>query len=441
MTEVDRMAASMFSESLSLVHKIDSCEINLNDELDNEPPILQNSFYYSNEKFGHLLDEKKDSFIILSLNCQSLNAKYELLKTYVENFNSNHCNKLSAVCLQETWLTEDSDLTLLQLDGYNLIAVSGTCSAHSGTAIYLHDSYTFKELEFQNNSNIWDGQIIEISAENHLANHRFKKLFLCNIYRPPRQNIDNIENFINDMTRLLDSFANNNHIIIAGDFNIDLLKFSENTSVNNFLDCIISHGYVPKITQPTRLTQRKGTLIDNFFMKFGDSSFMTTAGILLSSISDHLPYFICLENFSSSKPRSRLMKLHSSYSESLNKLKLELQKSETILRFCNAFSSQKSTNENYSNFSSILSELLNTFFEVKTVKFNKYKHRKSKWITKGLMKSIYYRDKQYVKLKSTSQNSPEYQPLLDRFKTYNAVLKRALREAKRLYYHGRFQKF
>ena len=441
MAEVDSLATSMFDENVSLVHMLDRDEINLNDELDYEPPILSTSFYYSNEKFGHLLDEKKDSFIVISLNCQSLNAKYELLKNYVENFNYSHCNKLSAVCLQETWLKADSDLTLFQLDGYNLISAGRTCSAHSGTAIYLHESYGFREIAIQNNSDIWDGQIIEIFSENDETNYRLKKLHLCNIYRPPQQNSDIINNFIDDMSGLFDDFTNNNHVIIAGDFNIDLLKFKENTSVNNFLDCVISHGYVPKITQPTRLTQRKGTLIDNFFMKLSNNSFTTTAGILLSNISDHLPYFICLENFSRFKTPSKLVKVFPSYLESSNKLKQELQKPETIQRLYDAFSLEKSVDENYTNFDNILRGLLNKYFQAKTVKYNKYKHKKSKWITTGIMKSIFYRDKLYVKLKSTSVNSIEYIPLQERFKTYNAILKRALREAKRLYYHSRFQNF
>ena len=33
----------------------------------------------------------------------------------------------------------------------------------------------------------------------------------------------------------------------------------------------------------------------------------------------------------------------------------------------------------------------------KLVKFNKYKHKKSTWITQGLLKSIRYRDKLYTK--------------------------------------------
>ena len=63
----------------------------------------------------------------------------------------------------------------------------------------------------------------------------------------------------------------------------------------------------------------------------------------------------------------------------------------------------------------------------KLIKFNKHKHKKSKWITQGLLKSIRSRDKLYARLK--------------RFRTYNIILKRCIRTAKTLYFEITFQKF
>ena len=148
-----------------------------------------------------------------------------------------------------------------------------------------------------------------------------------------------------------------------------------------------------------------------------------------------------MENVSFSKTPSKLVKIYPSYSESAPRLKLQLQKPETILKLCNAFNPKKSFNENYAAFDNILHELMNSYFQAKIVKYNKYRHKKSKWITKGILKSIFYRDKLYVKLKSISTNNQEYITSHERFKAYNTILKRAIREAKRLYYHGRFQKF
>ena len=59
----------------------------------------------------------------------------------------------------------------------------------------------------------------------------------------------------------------------------------------------------------------------------------------------------------------------------------------------------------------------------KTVKFNKYKHKKSTWITLAILKSIRYRDKLRNKLKLM------------------AVLKKCIRAAKQMHYKSCFNKF
>ncbi len=42
------------------------------------------------------------------------------------------------------------------------------------------------------------------------------------------------------------------------------------------------------------------------------------------------------------------------------------------------------------------------------VKFNKSKHKISPWITKGIIRSIQYRDNLYKTHKMTASNSPEF---------------------------------
>ena len=50
---------------------------------------------------------------------------------------SNADTAFSAICLQESWLTDDSDLSQYQLRNYNLIHQGGKCSGHRGLLIYL----------------------------------------------------------------------------------------------------------------------------------------------------------------------------------------------------------------------------------------------------------------------------------------------------------------
>ena len=71
--------------------------------------------------------------------------------------------------------------------------------------------------------------------------------------------------FIDEFSHIISSLENNkNHLILAGDFNINLLKLNENVLYSNFFDTLISHSLYPLIILPTRFTRITGILIDNF---------------------------------------------------------------------------------------------------------------------------------------------------------------------------------
>ena len=74
----------------------------------------------------------------------------------------------------------------------------------------------------------------------------------------------------------------------------------------------------------------------------------------------------------------------------------------------------------------------------KIVKFNKYQHKKSSWITQGLLKSIRYRDQLYKKFKLSNPNSPNYDTIKTNLKTYNLILKQNKSSAKQIYYETWF---
>jgi hypothetical protein len=75
------------------------------------------------------------------------------------------------------------------------------------------------------------------------------------------------------------------------------------------------------------------------------------------------------------------------------------------------------------------------------IKFNKYKHKKSKWITKGIIKSIQFRDNLYRIHKMTNPDSVLFTVQKINLNTYNNILKKAIRLAKKQYYEALFIKF
>ena len=54
-------------------------------------------------------------------------------------------------------------------------------------------------------------------------------------------------------------------------------------------------------------------------------------------------------------------------------------------------------NSNYDIMFNEIHRVVEKHISSKTVKFNKYKHKQSKWITHGVIKSIKYRDRQHYR--------------------------------------------
>jgi exonuclease III len=143
----------------------------------------QHSRYYNNEEFIQLMQNSTSPFTLLTLNCQSLNAKFQDLQIYVENYAEVGC-PLSVICLQETWLSDNSDTSLFQMENYTLLSKGKSCSVHGGTAIYIHNSYAFNELKPDITSELYDGQFIEVSTKCSQASNldTYEKLVIINLY-------------------------------------------------------------------------------------------------------------------------------------------------------------------------------------------------------------------------------------------------------------------
>ena len=226
---------------------------------DDEPNIVQMSSYYDDDSLNNLFKDKENSFCILSLNCQSINAKFDQLNIKVQQLKSNGY-EFSAICLQETWLSSDSDTSLFKIDGYNFISQGKMCSSHGGLAIYISEKFNCSTIDLNINSQIWEGQFIEI--ENIESN---KSLIIGNVYRPPNNTNTLYQDFTNEFIPILENLQRANcETIIAGDFNIDLLKINNNATLGNYFNSVVAQSFFPLITLPTRFSDHNCTLIDNF---------------------------------------------------------------------------------------------------------------------------------------------------------------------------------
>ena len=65
----------------------------------------------------------------------------------------------------------------------------------------------------------------------------------------------------------------------------------------------------------------------------------------------------------------------------------------------------------------MLSDIGAKCMPTKKVKINKHKHKISKWITQGIIRSITFRDKLYLKMKLSPKDTAEYTTIKINLKT------------------------
>ena len=114
------------------------------------------------------------------------------------------------------------------------------------------------------------------------------------VYKHPRMKINEFnENFLDPVLEKIDKERKT--CLLMGDFNINLLTIESDKLVSNFYDLMTSRCFAPFILQPTRITEKSKTLIDNIFMN--SLEYDTFSGNLITLISDRLPQFLILKNF------------------------------------------------------------------------------------------------------------------------------------------------
>ena len=91
-------------------------------------------------------------------------------------------------------------------------------------------------------------------------------------------------------------------------------------------------------------------------------------------------------------------------------------------------------NYNYEILEHALKETHSECFPERRVRFNDKKHKKTPWITNGILRSINTRNKLYKKLKNTKIDSPNYITNKTNFNKYKNTLNKTITNAKRVYY-------
>ena len=76
--------------------------------------------------------------LVLSLNIGYLYAKNDQLRIFIDEFDELSESNIyfPIICVQETWLSDESDTSSLQLHNYTFVCKGESCSEHGGLGFF-----------------------------------------------------------------------------------------------------------------------------------------------------------------------------------------------------------------------------------------------------------------------------------------------------------------
>ena len=228
---------------------------------------------------------QNSELLIFSLNCLSFESKFNQLNIFINEINTKTCVSIIFIALQETWLSELSDISVFQIPNYNIVSSVSKSSKHGGLIFYIHFSFSYTIHNFTHSTNIWDSLFVDIV---HTETNR--KYIIGNLYRLPLKHIENLNIFLDEFSDILQIVSTDKcKCFVFGDTNVDLLKLQSTNNYQRLYNDLLSSSFIPLITLPTRLSTTCNTLIDNAFTNHSTDNI--SSGIISSHFSDHRMYF------------------------------------------------------------------------------------------------------------------------------------------------------
>lgn len=284
------------------------------------------------------------------------------------------------VAINETWLRAGEEARAPAPPGYRLRHVPRPAAVRSrggGVGFYLKRGVYARSLEYPHSSSVeqmWLGV-----KQNGL------KLAIGTAYRPPWLCVDT---FIDAMTESVSSFSAYDHIILMGDFNINLLN-TDDTNSKKLQDFIQSINLQQYVKEPTHFTDHSETLLD----------IVCSSVKVVKVFVDHIPdlsnhAFITFEiNVKKPKPTPRWIRYRPIKSIDLQLFNIDLNNIpwENVLL-------DGDVNKTLIAFNKLILDLFNKHAPIKT---SYVKEQSYPWITDTVKLMMKLRDQAYAKSRRT----------------------------------------
>ena len=259
----------------------------------NSDILKQMEFSYCTDTEFNTLVHKSDGKIELSvfhLNIRSLNKNWKGLNYLLHSIELD----FDVLVLSEVWN--------YNLDFYNNIFKNYTfyykapdCTNVGGIGMYVKNAFNCNELAELELTSSPDSLVESLWLEVSNSN---RKYVVAGIYRHPNSNISHfckqLENSLELVTK------SKTPCVIAGDINIDLIKYNTHHDTTDYVNSLLVNNFMPVIIMPSRITSKSATIIDHIYYYEGyncKKDVQLMSGNLWSDLTDHLPnYFIIVSN-------------------------------------------------------------------------------------------------------------------------------------------------
>ena len=384
--------------------------------------------YFSCEDFVNAKIEASKNFSILHLNIHSIQRHVEELRVLLHALSY----KFDIIAISESKLKCDPQVDIT-LPGYHSPHCKFTEAEKGGTILYISKALNFKPRK---DLEIYEKKELE-SSFVEIINKKSSNDIVGVIYRHPRMDTNVfIDSKLNHITNIL-AKEKNKRIYIAGDFNFDLIKYSNHNDTANFFDKMTSNLLVPLILIPTKINTKDDTLIDNIFSNQFNSQ--TISGNLTVNFSDgHLPSFAIFP-----KPnQNHLPKKHNIYVRG----KLKGDKKDNFLMDLAAIDMSEEVivendpDKSLNNLLTHTDRLTDLYSPAEKLTNKEFKLTTKPWITLGIRNSIKRKDKLFKKY-INMKNSPIRDNIHAEYKALKNRINSLIYHSRKNYYTKYFNQY
>lgn len=325
--------------------------------------MIQKEKYHSTKPF------------ILLLNAQG----YIKHKDEIENLVIKY--KPGILCLTETHIKEEIEDEEINITNYEIARCNTRNGRTGGVINYIRQDIKYKSVCNKDiEENIW---INAIKIEGK------EEIVICTIYHSPNKSDGK---FIELITEECENLIQIGHVILLGDFNIDVSKTNQYT--NRLMKNMNNMGLKQYITEYTRITKDTKTKIDLVF----SNDWIGTNVIETPRITDHQIIGIELNEAEYNKKINTNRKIYVRDYTNFTEEKFCNKLSEIIKSNCDT---SKDTNSAAYELIQNIVEAIDTLAP-KITKMMPLRWKEKPWITKEVRRQSEERDKAYKTAKYTN---------------------------------------